>query len=232
MKELTIKTADGEARSIEVGTGPSVLLIIDGLGWRPAMTEMAERLAGGGYRVLMPDMFYRAGAYAPKVPAQLMADAAGRAAWFQQLMGVPTEGYMADIATYLTHLPGNVGTTGYCFGGRMSIIAAEHFPDRIVAAAAYHPGGLVTDTPESPHLHVGKIKASVFVGGAEDDQSFTDAQRATLEKALSDAHVDHKVELFHAKHGWVPTDTHAYDKPAAEHHWDTLFALLKKKLPA
>ena len=230
MTQLTIRTADGEAPAFEYGTGPSALLFIDGLGMRPAMHEMAAKLAGGGYRVLMPDLFYRIGPYAPLDPAKFMADADARNAWFKKLMGTPLSGYMDDTRAYLAHLEGKVGVTGYCMGGRLSLVAAETFPDRIAAVAAYHPGGLVTGAPDSPHLHVAKIKGEVYIGGAIEDANFTDEQRQQLDDALTAAGVDHTVELYQARHGWVPTDTQVHDPAAAARHWDTLFALFAKKL--
>src|SRR5205823_3139688 len=114
---------------------------------------------------------------------------------------------------------GGIATTGYCMGGRMSLTAAGTYPEKIIAAAAYHPGGVVTDAPDSPHLLAPKIKARVYVGGASEDQSFTDAQRSALDEALTKAGVDHVVEKYPAKHGWVLTDTPVYDADNAERHW-------------
>jgi hypothetical protein len=52
---------------------------------------------------------------------------------------------------------------------------------------------------------------------------------AALE-ALIDAHVDHVIELYPAKHGWVPSDTPVHDAAAAARHDSTLLALLDKTL--
>ncbi len=228
---IEIKTEDGVAPAFEFGSGPSVLFLIDGIGMRPAMHEMAERLAKAGYRVLMPDLFYRIGAYTAPEPAKLFTDPAVRNEWFARVMSTTTADKMLrDIPAYLAHLPGKVGVTGYCMGGRMAIAAAGNFPERIVAAASYHPGGLVTDTPDSPHLLAPKIKASLYIGRAKEDANFTDAQMAVLEKALTDAHVDHVIETYPALHGWVPSDTPVHDAAQAEHHWETLLALFGKHL--
>jgi len=76
------------------------------------------------------------------------------------------------------------------------------------------------------------MKASVYVGGASDDPSFPDEQKQRLAKALTDAGVEHVIETYPAKHGWVPTDTPAYDAAAAEKHWKTLLDLFQRKLKA
>jgi carboxymethylenebutenolidase len=70
------------------------------------------------------------------------------------------------------------------------------------------------------------MKARVYVGGATDDASFTDEMKARLEDALTKAGVEHRLETYPARHGWVLRDTPVYDAAAAERHWQTLFELL------
>jgi carboxymethylenebutenolidase len=65
----------------------------------------------------------------------------------------------------------------------------------------------------------------VYVAGAIEDPGFDDAQKQRLEEALTAAHVDHRVETYNARHGWVPSDTPVHDPVAAERHWQTLFDL-------
>jgi len=114
----------------------------------------------------------------------------------------------------------------------MSLTAAGTYPDGIAATASYHGGRLATDAPESPHLLAPKIKSRVYIAGAIEDASFTDAMKARLEDALTKAGVDHTVETYPAKHGWVLRDMPAYDASAAERHWQTLVALLGSTLKA
>jgi len=102
----------------------------------------------------------------------------------------------------------------------------------VIAAASYHGGRLATDAPESPHLLAPRIRARVYVAGATEDASFPDAMKARLEDALTLAGVDHVVETYPARHGWVLTDTAAYDAAACERHWETLLALLDGTLKA
>jgi carboxymethylenebutenolidase len=51
-----------------------------------------------------------------------------------------------------------------------------------------------------------------------------------LEAALSEASVDHQIETYPARHGWVFRDTPVYDVAASERHWQTLLALFDLKL--
>jgi carboxymethylenebutenolidase len=47
---------------------------MDGFGIRPAMREMGQRLADGGYLVLLPDLYYRLGNYPALIPTKVLAD--------------------------------------------------------------------------------------------------------------------------------------------------------------
>ncbi|MEP6864836.1 MAG: alpha/beta fold hydrolase [Deltaproteobacteria bacterium] len=235
MNKVEIKTPDGAAPTyVWDNKGPSVLFLMDGIGMRPAIREVAAKVAAKGYRVVMPDMFYRMGDYTPPNPREIFTNpAVGKAWWTQVTTTTNLESLTRDIGAYLDFIgAAKVGVTGYCMGGRMAIVAAEKFPDRIAAAAAYHPGGLVTDQTDSPHLHVGTIKAKVFIGASKEDQSFTDEQQRTFDAALTKAGVDHQLVQFDAKHGWVPSDTPVHDEAQAQKHFDTLFALFDSTLTA
>ena len=233
MNKVEIKTPDGVAPTyVWDNKGPSVLFLMDGIGMRPAIRDVAAKVAAKGYHVVMPDMFYRMGDYTPPNPKEMFSNpAVGKAWWTQVTTTTNLETLTRDIGAYLDFIKApKVGVTGYCMGGRMAIVAAEKFPDRIAAAAAYHPGGLVTDQPDSPHLHVASIKAKVFIGAAKEDQSFTDEQQKTFDEALTKAGVDHQFVQFNAKHGWVPSDTPVHDEAQAQKHFDTLFALFESTL--
>jgi carboxymethylenebutenolidase len=133
------------------------------------------------------------------------------------------------------HANGNIrdeqiGITGYCMGGRLAMYAAGHYGDRVAAAAAYHPGGLATDAPDSPHKLAPRMKARIYVGAAIADPSFDAAQKERFDRALTDAHVAHTIEEYSARHGFVPSDTPTHDPSAAKRHDETLFALLRETL--
>lgn len=202
-------------------------MFMDAIGMRPAMREVAERLATYGYVVLLPDLFYRSGPYVAPSMKAFFADAAVRTAWMKDVVGKATT--LPDVPRYLDFLasqpdvaPATFGTTGYCMGGRLSFLAAATYPDRIAASAAYHPGGLVSDKPDSPHLLAPHITARIYIGAAREDSSFTDEQQHTLATALTDAKVDYVLEKYPAQHGWVPTDSPVHDAAAAAKHWQTL----------
>ncbi|HEX5061379.1 MAG TPA: dienelactone hydrolase family protein [Kofleriaceae bacterium] len=243
MMPTEIATQDGPCRAWVFrpeGTGPwpGVLFYMDGIGIRPALFEMGERIAKHGYFVLLPDMFFRAGPYEAPDPKKLFGDPNVRQAWFEKIRPhmnpanamVDTRAFLDFLAAQADVRQPRFGTTGYCMGGGMSLTAAGTFPDRIAAAAAFHPAGLATDQPTSPHLLAPKIKARVYVAGASEDQNFPDEQKARLDAALTDAGVAHTVETYPARHGWVPSDTPVHDPAQAERAWTSLFELFDKTL--
>ncbi|MGH8294268.1 MAG: dienelactone hydrolase family protein [Steroidobacteraceae bacterium] len=243
MSKIDIQTRDGLCRSYlyrpaGAGPWPAVLVYMDGLAIRPAMLQLGARLATHGYFVLLPDLFYRAGPYEPMDPKAVFADPQLRKVLMEKYFAVATSAnIMSDTRAFLDYLaaqrdvrPGPIATTGYCMGGRLSLIAAGTYPGEIAAAASYHGGRLANDDPDSPHLLAPRMKARIYVAGAIEDQSFPDDMKVRLEKALTDAGIDHKIETYPARHGWVFPDFPVYDAAAAERHWQTMLALFDSTL--
>jgi carboxymethylenebutenolidase len=211
---------------------------MDGLGIRPAMLEIGEQLARHGYYALLPDLFYRSGPYEPMNPGTVFADPEARRILKEKFLAHATPAHvMSDTGAFLDYLaeqpdirPGGCGTTGYCMGGLMSLTAAGTYPDRIAACASYHGGRLATDAPDSPHLLAPRIKARVYIAGAIEDQSFPDDMKERLAQALTGAGVDHQIETYQARHGWVFRDTPVYDAAASARHWHSMLALFDARL--
>jgi carboxymethylenebutenolidase len=234
-RSVEIETADGicpAALSIPVGEGPwpAVIMFPDAGGMRDTMRQMGERLSDLGYVVLVPDFYYRNGPYDPVD----MRTAFSTKETAEKIMGM-MRGYTVDLVVrdagafvdYLDSLPekkpGGVGTTGYCMGGRLSLLTAANLGERIATAASFHGGNLAkADDPDSPHHKASAIKAAVYVAGAIEDQSFTDEQKDLLEQSLSDAGVIHTIETYQAHHGFAVPDNPSYDADAAERHWKAM----------
>lgn len=244
MTTVEIRTNDGLCPSyVFRPTGgapwPPVLVYMDGIGIRPAMLEIGERLADYGYFVLLPDLYYRGGAYEP-MTFEMVTNPEKRKVLVERFMSTATSAnVMSDTQMFLDFLAwqsdgqaGKIGTVGYCMGGKLSLTAAGTYPDRIAATASYHGGRLATDDPDSPHQLAPKMKARIYVAGAVGDDSFTDAMKLRLEDALTSAGVQHMIETYSAKHGWVFRDIPVFDAAAAERHWQTLTSLFQSALPA
>jgi carboxymethylenebutenolidase len=222
------------------GTGPwpGVVMYCDAGGVRDTFDEMAAKLAGFGYAVLLPDVYYRSGDWAPFDMATVFGDKQERNRLFSMIGSITQDKMVSDAGAFFDYLAARpevsgdrFGVCGYCMGGRTSLVVAGHLPDRVAAAASFHGGGLVTDTPDSPHLMADRMSATVYVGGAENDPSFTADHAEQLGKALTAAGVSHTIEWYSAAHGFAVPDNAPYDPAAAERHWTAMTDLFGSVLP-
>jgi carboxymethylenebutenolidase len=244
--DIDVTTPDGVgdaylAKPDGAGPYPGVLFIMDALGLREQIRQMTERIADQGFVVLAPNFFYRAGR-SPVVSIEGLDDPDRRAEILGRIMPLVQELTSARMATdggaYLDQLQAvsdgkPVAITGYCMGGRLGWNIAASHPDRVAALGAFHTGSLVTDGPESTHLRAGEVKAEMYFGFADNDQSMTPEQIATVEGALNDAGVTYRSEVYEdASHGYTMSDTPPYNEAAAERHFSELFSLLERTIAA
>ena len=241
--DVEIKTPDGTCDAYFVspakGRHPAVLTWPDIFGLRPASKEMATRLAGSGYSVLVINPFYRT-QKAPTAPEHPdFNDPATRQA-LMTLAGTLSPATAATDATafiaFLDAQPSvdkkkKMGTTGYCMGGPFVFRTAAAHADRIGAAATFHGGGLVTDKPESPHLLIPQMKAQYLVAIAENDDTRQPEAKTVLKDAFAKANLSAEVEVYSgAQHGWCPPDSAVYNHDQAEKAWSRQLALFSKAL--
>ena len=238
----TITTPDGTcqvtlATPAGAGPWPAVVMYPDAGGRRPVFDEMAEKLAGYGYAVLVPDVYYRDVDWAPFNMATVFADQDERQRLFTMISKVTPDVMATDAGAFFDYLQARsevrgtaFGTTGYCMGGRTSLVVAGRVPDRVAAAMSFHGGGLASDDPTSPHLLADQMRAAVYVGGAENDASFTPEAAETLDKALTAAGVEHSIEWYAAAHGFAVPDNGPYDPDAAQRHWNAMESFFGAKL--
>ncbi|WP_167151381.1 dienelactone hydrolase family protein [Streptomyces sp. MBT27] len=243
---VDIPTQDGMADAYFVhpdgdGRHPAVLLYQDAFGPRPALNAMADRLAAEGYAVLVPNVFYRQGR-SPVVSLPAHIDHDNRGALFAELgplmQGLTPDLVVADAHAYLGWLAdcpqaadGPVGITGYCMGARLALYTAGSYPDRVAAVGGFHGGRLATDQPDSPHLAAATMTAEAYFGHADQDESMPPAHQELLEKALTEAGVIHRCEVYQgAGHGYTQSDTSEFDPEATERHWAALLDLFGRTL--
>jgi carboxymethylenebutenolidase len=230
------------ARPAAGGPHPAVLLYVDAYGIRPAVEAHARRLAGAGYCVFVPNVFYRHGRSPVLDDIEQRLRSSDRTALFAELrpklQALTPDAVNADSAAWLAFLRGHrdvrqgpIGTVGYCMGGRLSLRMAGEYPDAVSAAASFHGGNLATTADDSPHLVAVRARAELYIGHADNDGSMDPEQMGRLTQALADAHVRHTAELYvGAQHGWTQTDTPAYDRSSAERHWMRLLELYARML--
>jgi carboxymethylenebutenolidase len=250
---VEIKTPDGvcDAALIHPASGahPAVIIWPDAFGLRPSMREIARRLAGSGYSVLVPNPFYRV-AKSPVVENAStfnFGDQAQRAKLTPLMGSIGADGAAErDSAAFIAWLDARpevdrtkkIGTQGYCMGGALVVRTAAANPNRIGAGASFHGGGLVTPNPNSPHLLAPKIKGRMYFGVAANDDAQQPDAKTKLKEAFDAAKVPVEVEVYsQAQHGWCVTDMPPqpngqpiYKRDDAERAWTKLLALYKAGL--
>jgi carboxymethylenebutenolidase len=244
---IDVPTRDGTADALFCrpdggGPHPGVVLFMDAYGLRPAVEAHGRRLAGHGYCVLVPNLFYRSRRSPVLDNFEERIGSGDRAALFEELKPmmaqVTPEAAIADAQAWLELLRGRsevreapIGTVGYCMGGRMALRMAGEFADAVSATASFHGGNLATGEDDSPHLSAVRAAGELYIGHADNDRSMPPEQMARLTRELAEAHVRHTAELYPgAAHGWTQTDTPAYDEDASERHWMRLTELFGRVL--
>jgi carboxymethylenebutenolidase len=241
--DVKIPASDGLSNgSLHVPDGqgpwPGVVVFPDAFGLRDVMREMGDRLAGLGYVALVPDVFYRAGDWAPFDPGTAFSDGKERARLFGLISGLSNERITADAGAYADFLLARpevrgpaIGTTGYCMGGRMSMVAAGGIGDKIAAAASFHAARIaIPGDAASPHLAADRIRAAIYVAGSIEDPGFTAEHAELLDQALTSAQVEHTIEFYPGHHGFAVPDNAPFDQALAERHWEALRKFYAERL--
>lgn len=242
-RAVSFATADGTLDGFFVhpakGRHPAVILWPDIAGLREAKRGIARKLAQAGHAVLVVNPYYR------DVAGEQFADFAGFIAGggFQKVGPwrgkLTAEAIMRDAGAIVAWLDGQaavdrargIGTQGYCMGGPFTIWSAAAVPARIKAAASFHGGGLVRpDNPMSPHALLGKVDARLLIAVAQDDDAKAPADKTTFADAAKAADVEAIVTVYPGNHGWMVSDSPAYDATAAARGEADLKALYAQAL--
>ena len=240
---VDIKTPAGTADAYFVhplkGKHPGVLIWPDIFGLRPAFMDMATRLAGAGYAVLVVNPFYRT-RRAPTAPEHAdFDDPATREALMALRGTLSADTAQVDAKAFIGFLDRQapvdskrkIATAGYCMGGPLVMQTAAFVPQRIGAAASFHGGGLVTDQPDSPHRLIPRMQAQFLVAIAENDDAKEPAAKDALREAFAQAKLPAEIEVYAGtRHGWCPSDSRVHDPEQAERAWGRMLALFSRAL--
>src|SRR3954447_9378792 len=237
-EEIDVGTADGSMKTFiyhpaHEGPHPIVLYLMDAPSIRPALKDMATRLASAGHYVMLPYLFYRGGPF--REFGATDEDMHAR----QQLMATVTPtGILGDGKALLgaaaddpVAQDGPFGAVGFCMSGGLTIALAKAIPDRMVAAASIHGAWLVRKSDDSPHLDLDRMKAEVYMAWCDNDPTAPLDELDTMRNALEKAGVTHTIDFIDdAVHGFAPPGGERYNRKASELHWERVHALLRRRL--
>ena len=238
-RQIEIKTPEGSMTTFEYhpeegGPYPVVFYLMDAPSIRPALKDMASRLASAGYYVLMPFLYYRDSPY--KEFGTSDAEMHQRR---ELMQGVTRDRMMVDAEALLAHAAdnkmadtdGKIGAVGFCMSGPLVLGLAQRIPDKVAAIASVHGAWVVTDKDDSPHLDIDQIRAEVYFAWADDDPTATEEEREIMDAAMSAAGVNYRIDFMAgALHGFAPPGGERYNRGAAERHWEHVHALFRRNL--
>lgn len=241
--DVTIETPDGTADAYFAhpasGAHAAVLIWPDIVGLRPAFKMMAKRLASDGYAALVVNPYYRQ-VKAPLVEVgQTFRDPAVRTKIIPYARALSQDTNRTDAKAFIAWLDAQpavdtsrqIGTTGYCMGGPMTIITAATVPGRIGAGASFHGGGLATDKDNSPHLLIPTMSADYLIAIAANDDERDPGNKDILKAAFAATDNKAEIEVYEGtQHGWCPPDSAIYDEAAADKAWARTLVLFEQAL--
>ncbi len=237
-QHLELVTRDGTMQTFvthpeEGGPFPVIFFYMDAPGKREELHDMARRLGTAGYYVVLPNLYYRS---VPEFDYTAGEPTETRQRMFELMSTLSDDLIASDTATMLAHVDADphadaskIGCVGYCMSGPFSFAMAGVYPDRIKAAASVYGVRLFGDN--SPAHLADKVKGELYFACAEFDDYAPKEMIDGLEQHLTTVGAITRVEWYPGvHHGFAFPQRPVYDKPAAERHWERLFALFARNL--
>ena len=233
--EVKIPVRDGEIPAYRAMPArgknfPVALVVQEIFGVHEHIKDVCRRFGKEGYLAVAPALYAREGDVSTmsdinqiisrvvsKVPdAQVMQDLDATAVWAK------AEG-RGDTS--------RLGITGFCWGGRIVWLYAEHSPDLKAGVAWY--GRLVGDTdplhPENPIDLVDQLKAPVLGLYGGKDQGIPVASVERMREAVRQAGRTAELQVYpEAGHGFHADYRPSYDEPAAKDGWARCLAWFRQ----
>ena len=238
-RQVEIETPDGSMTTFEFhpetgGPYPVVLYLMDAPSIRPALKDMASRLASAGYYVLLPFLYYRNTPY-----REFGLSDEDMHVRREYMMNVNRQGILIDTQAMLEFAAGNakadssgmIGAVGFCMSGPLVMGLLQYLPEKVAAAASIHGAWLVSEKDDSPHREIDQIKGEIYFGWADDDPTATEEELVIMDKALADQGVNYRIEFMEgALHGFAPPGGERYHRRASEKHWERVHDLFRRNL--
>ena len=213
---------------------PVVVFLMDAPGKRPLLHQMADRIAGWGFHVMLPNLYYR-------TTPSFELDFSSRESFerMRELMSnIGNVMVGRDVGKLLAHAASdpnadasNVGVVGYCMSGPFAIWNAAEHADVVRAAASFYGVRLHVDKHDSPHSRLAEISAEIYVGAAEHDDYVPLDMIDRFEASMQESETRGHVERYWGKHhGFAFSDRPQHDPASENRHWRVLADLFGRNL--
>jgi carboxymethylenebutenolidase len=217
------KTVDGYLVEPTNGANaPGIVVIQEWWGLDEQIKEVANRLAGAGFRALVPDLYRGKLALEAKEAEHLMNDLNFGDAASQDIRGAVQ--YLKATGS------SKVAVTGFCMGGALTVLSACFVPELDATVVWY-------GNPPAEYVDANNITKPMMGHWSMQDEFFSPAGVDELEKKLKLAGVEHEFHRYDAKHAFANPQSDArglaplqYHPEAAELAWKRSLDFLKKHL--
>jgi carboxymethylenebutenolidase len=166
---------------------PAVVVIQEWWGVNDQIRGVADRYAQAGYVALVPDLFRGKSTVEEAEAKHLMDELDFADAATQDIRGA---------VLHLKQQAANVGVTGYCMGGALTLLALCNVPEASAGVVFY-------GFPPLDYVDASKIKAPVLGHWATQDEFFALETVNALEKKLQDANVNVEFHRYLAHHAFA-----------------------------
>ncbi len=219
------------ARPASGGPYPGLVVVMEAFGLNSNIRGIADRLAAEGFVAIAPDLYFRE----PEsvVPYSDLPRA------LRLMATLKDDQVVADMTAAITYLKGrrevrpNIGTVGFCMGGRIAFLTACRNPD-VKAAVPFYGGGMLSAREpggKAPIEYVDGLRAPVlaFFGGKDAFIPIADVDkfRDALQRAGKQAEI---VLYADADHGFMCNERPSYHPAHAREAWSKAVAFLKTHL--
>ena len=213
------------ARPEEDGSHPAVVVIQEIWGVNSHIQSVADRLPAQGYVGLAPAMFHRQG----RMIAGLHEELPAAIAWMQQCTDA---GIVADVRAAVGYLQAQpfvndkIGIVGFCFGGRVSYLAAASISD-LSASVVFYGGNIMGSLGDgaSPYDQSENIACPILGLFGEEDANPTLDDVAKIDGELTRLGKAHEFHNYGgAGHGFHCEVRGSYRPEAAQDAWGKAIA--------
>lgn len=212
---------DGEPRA-------GLVVVHEAFGVNDHIQDVCSRFAAEGYLVAAPSLFHR---FDRQV---LRYDEIGEAKELLARLTVPQ--LLNDVEAARQWLVGPDGVPGkpialigYCFGGRVSFVAATRLSGWAVAAS-YYGGGIGADAPDAPVTRVGDLACPMLATFGGSDPMIPMDEVSRVRQALEAQSPENEVYVYDdAGHGFFcDARPQAFHPEAAADVWAKTLAFFDR----
>lgn len=208
------------ARPEGPGPFPAMIVIQEWWGLDAQTRSIADRFAKEGYLAFAPDLYH----------GELAQLGDGDTAMkLVQKYGPNAAGDLESLFDALKSDPdcsGRIGSVGFCFGGRMSLLLSTTRP--VTAVCTFYGGGMQTVFDQLR----ANLKAPVLGFFGDADVSIPAGTVEEFDKLLDDIGVEHEIIMYpNSGHAFFrDSDPQVYKPEAAKDAWERVKKFFAKNL--